>query len=133
MNMSNTLNRWMDNLQVADGIAPLALRLYLAPVMLQSGWNKYIGFDGVTSWFEHSLELPFPVLMAVQKARAISILKEHSNYRWLTSSGPITILNNGIEFAITYFLMLLSLFFTGGGRYTSLDHWIKKRVSQASA
>jgi len=196
MNMSNTLNRWMDNLQVADGIAPLALRLYLAPVMLQSGWNKYIGFDGVTSWFEHSLELPFPVLMAVlavgaelvggallivglgirliavplmivmlvaafmvhwdngwlvlsdasswlandrvleaaeKKARAISILKEHGNYRWLTSSGPITILNNGIEFAITYFLMLLSLFFTGGGRYTSLDHWIKKRVSQASA
>ena len=193
MNFSNTVNQGIERLGVADGIAPLALRLYLAPVMLQSGWNKYMGFDGVVSWFENSLELPFPVLMAVlavgaeligglllimglgvrlisvplmivmlvaafmvhwdngwltlsdasswlandrvleaadKKARAIEILKEHGNYRWLTSSGPITILNNGIEFAITYFVMLLSLFFTGGGRYTSIDHWIKKRYAR---
>ena len=172
------------------------LDLDLAPIMLQSGWNKYVGFDGVVSWFEHSLELPFPVLMASlavsaellggvllivglgvrliaiplmvvmlvaafmvhwdngwlvlsdasswlandrvveaaeKKARAIAILKEHGNYRWLTSSGSITILNNGIEFAITYFAMLLSLFFTGGGRYTSIDHCIKQRASASAS
>jgi uncharacterized membrane protein YphA (DoxX/SURF4 family) len=34
------------------------------------------------------------------------------------------ILNNGIEFAATYFVMLLSLFFTGAGRFFSLDYWI---------
>lgn len=46
---------------------------------------------------------------------------EHGNYDWLTSSGSVVILNNGIEFAATYFVMLLALFFMGGGRYVSLD------------
>ena len=182
---------FLKRLSLAEGIAPLALRLYLAPVMLQSGWNKFIGFEGTVNWFEHSLSLPFPVLMASlavgteliggillviglgvrlvsvplmvvmlvaafmvhwdngwlvlsdasswlandrvadaveKKAKALSILREHGNYQWLTSSGPITILNNGIEFAITYFVMLLSLFFTGGGRYTSVDYWLRGRL-----
>lgn len=187
------LNRAPHFLQQMDGVAPLALRLYLAPVMLQSGWNKYVGFDGVTGWFEHSLDLPFPVLMAAlavaaeliggvllilglamryitiplmvvmlvaaflvhwdngwlalsdasswlandrvleaaeKKARAIAILKEHGNYGWLTSSGSITVLNNGIEFAVTYFVMLLSLFFTGGGRFVSADFWLERQLAK---
>lgn len=191
MALTKQISTQLQNIKLAEGIAPLALRLYLAPVMLQSGWNKYVGFDGTTSWFEHSLGLPFPACMAVlavgaeliggflliiglgvrivsiplmivmlvaaffvhwdngwlvladasswlanervfegaeKKAHAIAILKEHGNYDWLSSAGPITILNNGIEFAITYFVMLLSLFFSGGGRYTSLDHWIKTRT-----
>lgn len=174
-------------LQHLEGIAPLALRLFLSPIMLQSGWTKLVGFEDTVSWFEHSLGLPFPEVMAAlatgtefiggillllglgirfiavplmfvmlvaaftvhwdngwlalsdasswlandrvldavdKKQRVISILREHGNYRWLTSSGPVTILNNGIEFAITYFVMLLSLFFTGGGRYLSMDYWL---------
>lgn len=191
MNIFDRVYAALNQIALADGLAPLALRLYLAPVLLQSGWNKYIGLDGTISWFEHSLKLPFPEIMAVlavsteliggallvvgfgtrlvsiplmivmlvaaftvhwgngwlalsdasswlandrvmeaveKKARVVSILKEHGNYRWLTSSGPVTILNNGVEFAITYFLMLLSLLFTGGGRFTSLDYWIKRRI-----
>ncbi len=174
-------------LQQLDGLAPLALRLILAPVMIQAGWTKLVGFDNTVAWFEHSLGMPLPELMAAlaagtelvggvllllglgvriiavplmfvmlvaafavhwengwlalsdasswlandrileaaeKKQRIIAILKEHGNYRWLTSNGPVTILNNGIEFAITYFVMLLSLFFTGGGRYVSLDDWL---------
>lgn len=174
-------------LQQLDGIAPLALRLFLAPVMLQSGWTKMVGFENTVAWFEHSLNFPLPEVMAglavgtelvggvllllglgirfitiplmvvmlvaafavhwengwlalsdssswlanervqdavAKKQKVVEILKEHGNYRWLTSSGPVTILNNGIEFAITYFVMLLSLFFTGGGRYFSLDYWL---------
>jgi uncharacterized membrane protein YphA (DoxX/SURF4 family) len=57
---------------------------------------------------------------------ARGILREHGNYDWLTDKGAIVILNNGIEFAATYFIMLLSLFFTGAGRYVSLDYWIAK-------
>lgn len=177
----------------ADGLAPLAFRLFLAPIMLQSGWTKYVGFDDTASWFEHSLGLPYPELMAAlavgaelvggillviglgtrlivvplmvvmlvaafavhwdngwlalsdasswlandriaeaieKKQKIISILREHGNYQWLTSSGPVTILNNGMEFAITYFAMLLSLFFTGGGRYTSVDYWLSRRARQ---
>lgn len=55
------------------------------------------------------------------------ILKEHGHYEWLTEKGGFAILNNGIEFATTYFLMLLSLFFTGGGRWISIDDWILRR------
>ncbi len=59
--------------------------------------------------------------------RSKSILREHGNYDWLTEHGNIVILNNGIEFAATYFLMLLVLFFIGAGRYVSLDYWIRNR------
>jgi len=62
--------------------------------------------------------------------RAKSILKEHGNYDWLTENGNFVILNNGIEFAATYFIMLLVLFFIGGGRYVSLDYWINKKAAQ---
>ncbi len=66
---------------------------------------------------------------AVEKrARARSILREHGNYSWLTAAGPITILKNGIEWAATYFVMLLALFFTGSGRL-GLDHVIRKRLT----
>ena len=59
---------------------------------------------------------------------AREILNEHGNYDWLTATGPVVILNNGIEFAATYFIMLLSLFFSGGGRYLSLDYWLSSWI-----
>ena len=34
---------------------------------------------------------------------------------------------NGIEFVATYFLMLLALFFLGGGRYASVDYWLGRQ------
>ena len=62
--------------------------------------------------------------------RAKSILQEHGDYDWLTENGTFVVLNNGIEFAATYFIMLLVLFFIGGGRFVSVDYWIKKRLDQ---
>jgi putative oxidoreductase len=47
-------------------------------------------------------------------------------YNYITELGDPVILNNGLEFAGTYFVMLLVLFFFGGGRYVSADYWIKK-------
>ncbi len=58
-------------------------------------------------------------------ARAKSILREHGNYRYLNGSGAIVKLNSGIEFAATYFAMLLALLVIGGGRYLSLDYYVK--------
>ncbi|NKB38695.1 MAG: DoxX family membrane protein [Gammaproteobacteria bacterium] len=176
-----------------DGFAPLAFRVFLAPIMLQSGWTKLAGFENTVSWFEHSLGLPFPEVMVVlaagtefvggillilglgiriiapllmivmfvaaytvhwengwlvlsdasswlandrvmeaveKKQRVHEILREYGNYKWLTSSGPVTILNNGVEFAITYFIMLFSLFFTGAGRYFSLDYWFCRNAHE---
>ncbi|MCU8057274.1 MAG: DoxX family protein [Shewanella sp.] len=176
-----------------EGLAPLALRIYLAPVLMQAGYNKLAHFEDTVAWFANpdwGLGLPMPALMAGLAAgteffgaillllglatRLISIplmvtmlvaaltvhwpngwlaiadgsswlandrvleagdklikakelLQEHGNYDWLTSSGDFAVLNNGIEFAITYFIMLLALFTLGGGRYTSLDYFIAKR------
>jgi len=59
--------------------------------------------------------------------RAKDILREHGNYQWLTENGSLVILNNGIEFAATYLIMVLTLLFTGGGRYVSLDYWLAGR------
>ena len=57
---------------------------------------------------------------------ANSLLQQHGNYDWLTANGEFVILNNGIEFAATYFIMLLALFFIGGGKYLSVDYWIAR-------
>jgi len=54
------------------------------------------------------------------------ILQQHGNYDWLTENGSFVMLNNGIEFATTYFIMLLVLFFIGAGRYFSMDYWIRR-------
>jgi len=181
------------DLSYFDWTAPLAIRLYLSPIMLQAGWNKYSSFENTVAWFEHSLNLPFPTMMAAlatgaeliggaflllglaiqfiviplmvvmlvaaftvhwgngwlaisdasswlandrvleavdKKERAILILQEHGHYEWLTSSGSITVLNNGIEFSITYFIMLLALFVLGAGRFISFDYWVGNALTK---
>lgn len=64
-----------------------------------------------------------------QLEMARSILQEHGNYDWLTQNGSFVVLNNGIEFAATYFIMLLTLFFIGAGNYISADYWLAKKCS----
>jgi uncharacterized membrane protein YphA (DoxX/SURF4 family) len=60
--------------------------------------------------------------------RAKDILREHGNYDWLTENGSIVILNNGIEFAATYTIMLLVLFVIGPGK-ASIDYLVSKRFN----
>jgi len=168
-----------------DGLAPLALRLYLVPVFWMAGSQKIAGMDSTIEWFGNSewgLGLPFPSLLAhmaayteavgavlllvglatrwisiplmvtmlvaiftvhwgngwsaiadsgaqdvaVRLGAARDLLQEHGNYAWLTEKGSFVILNNGIEFGVTYLIMLLSLVFTGGGRYVSLDYFMAR-------
>lgn len=168
-----------------DGLAPLALRLYLVPVFWMAGSQKIAGMDSTIEWFgnpDWGLGLPFPSLLAhlaayteavgavlllvglatrwisiplivtmlvaiftvhwpngwaaiadsgaqdvaVRLGAARELLQEHGNYSWLTERGSFVILNNGIEFGVTYLIMLLSLLFTGGGRYVSLDYFMLK-------
>ncbi len=63
--------------------------------------------------------------------RMRSILDEHGNTGYLYATGKPVILNNGVEFSVIYFAMLLSLLFTGGGRFTSMDYYLDKIVSRA--
>lgn len=188
--MAVTLQGLLDKTRVVDFLAPLALRLYLAPVFWMAANKKWNPFDsdsslqGTIDWFGNAdwgLGLPFPELMGYlawgaeyfgaillllglavrwisiplmitmavaavtvhwgngwlalsdsagpQIAAAREILKEHGNYSWLTDQGSFVVLNNGIEFATTYFIMLLALFFIGAGKYVSADHWIAKKFS----
>lgn len=188
----------ISGLRHADGLPLLLLRLYLAPVMIQAGWNKVTAFDDIVQWFgdpEWGLGLPFPELLAClatatelvggvllliglatrlvslplmitmvvailtvhaqhgwlaiadasswfadgtiyydpsvlaspeKLAAANTLLEKHGYIDWLTSSGKFVILNNGIEFAATYFIMLAVLLFYGGGRYVSADDIISR-------
>ncbi len=180
---------FLGTIKHGSGLPLLGLRIYLFPIMLQAGWNKFAGFEGTVKWFGDSLGLPFPWLMVVlaglaefggaillllgwftrlvaiplmitmlvaaflvhgdngwltlsddsswlanervmeaapKKEEIKRIVREHGDYRYLTSSGRITLLNNGMQLAITYFIMLLVLFFFGGGRYVSVDYWLSK-------
>lgn len=111
----------------------LAVRLIAVPLIatmivaiftvhLEHGWLAIAEYAG-----------PFATertMMAIDRLNeAKEILREHGDYEHLTEHGSLVILNNGIEFAVTYLIMLLSLFFTGAGRYVSLDYWIRKRLT----
>lgn len=62
---------------------------------------------------------------AKRLAVAKDILREHGNYRYLNGSGSIVKLNSGIEFAAIYFAMLIALLVIGGGRYLSVDYYVR--------
>lgn len=202
--MTHIYQQIVARLQVADGIPLLLLRLYLAPVMIQAGWNKASSFDSIVDWFgndDYGLGLPMPLAMAFlataaelvggvllllgaltrlvsiplmvtmivamvsvhakngwlaiadasswladgtillnenimaapeKLAAAKSLLQEHGHYDWLTSSGNFVVLNNGIEFAATYLIMLLVLFIYGGGRFFSVDYYVNKAMRSKS-
>jgi putative oxidoreductase len=178
-------NAIFSRLKYLDGLAPLALRLFLVPVFWMAGTQKIAGMDNTIEWFgnpDWGLGLPFPSLLAhlaayteaigalllllglatrwisipliftmlvaifavhwdngwaaiadssaedvaVRLNAARDILRENGNYSWLSEKGAFVILNNGIEFGVTYLLMLLSLLFTGGGRFTSVDYFLAK-------
>ena len=185
----------LDRSRQLDFLAPLLLRLYLAPIFWMAGIQKYHSFEDTAAWFgnpDWGLGLPFPSLMAflatateiagaimllfgfgvrwisiplmftmlvaafsvhwtngwlaistasgifatertVEAAerldKAKSLLEQYGNYDWLTEHGSLVMLNNGIEFAATYFIMLLALFFIGSGKYVGIDYWLKKKYS----
>lgn len=56
----------MHYLRHLDGLGPLVLRLYIAPIFIYAGWKKIISIDNTIEWFGNSewgLGLPFPELM----------------------------------------------------------------------
>ena len=113
-------------------LAGLAVRWFALPLMFtmivaaitahwDNGWHALPETELTVPW-EWRTDLIEEANLRKDKAR--ELLREHGNYDWLTETGSITILKNGIEFAATYFIMLLALFFTGAGRYFSMDYWI---------
>jgi uncharacterized membrane protein YphA (DoxX/SURF4 family) len=183
----------LDCARAADFLAPLLIRLYLAPVFWMAGSKKIVNFSSTAEWFGNSeggLGLPLPYLLtalvagtellgaifllfgfavrwvsiplmvtmvtagwtvhwkygwlaiaganwpfasertlgALERLEKVrEILQQYGDYAWLTEKGSFVVLNNGIEFAATYFVLLLALFFAGGGRYVSVDYWLRRR------
>ena len=101
---------------------PLMFTMIVAAVTvhLQNGWQAV-----------HDLSSPYASANAGEALerldRAKDLLKEHGNYDWLTEYGNLIASNNGIEWAATYFLILLALFVTGGGKFVSVDYWLAKK------
>ena len=195
MALFQSLQRLLNTTRIFDFLAPLALRLYLAPVFWMAGTSKLADIESTATWFgnpDWGLGLPYPTVLAwlaassevvgaillviglavrwvsiplmltmvvamisvhwqygwqaiadskfclfncsdAQEAAerlsaAREVLQQYGNYDWLTGQGSIVILNNGIEFAATYFIMLLVLFFIGAGRFFSIDFWIDRKL-----
>ncbi len=79
---------------------------------------SWIGFEQAEASLENSIETG-------KRLEAMrDILENNGNTDWLYENGNIVVLNNGIEFSATYFIMLLALFFIGAGRYTSVDYYM---------
>ena len=50
-----------------DGIAPLLLRIYLAPIFIKAGYGKLADLESTAAWFgnpDWGLGLPFPEVLA---------------------------------------------------------------------
>lgn len=104
---------------------PLMITMLVAmfAVHMENGWQAIA--DAKSPWPPEDIEEAGNRLEAAR-----SILQEHGNYDWLTGSGSFVISNNGIEWAATYFVMLLALFFIGAGRYLSVDYWLAQKFRQ---
>jgi len=198
MSFLRFFQRLINTTRVFDFLAPLALRLYLAPIFWMAGVSKLSDIESTAAWFgnpDWGLGLSYPTILAWSAASveiigavllviglavrwvsiplmftmavaiisvhwqhgwqavadakfclfncddaqeaaerlsaAKEILQQHGHYDWLTGQGSIVVLNNGIEFAATYFIMLLVLFFIGAGRYLSIDFWIDRRMKNS--
>lgn len=77
------------------------------------GWAAIAGksteasmrLDGLMTWLAHD----FP-----------------GRFNYITELGDPVILNNGMEFTLTYGILFLILFFFGAGRFVSADHWLAR-------
>ena len=101
---------------------PLMFTMIVAAVTvhMEHGWQMV-----------HDLKSPYASPNAEEAlarlAEAKVLLQEHGDYQWLTEYGNFLVSNNGIEWAATYFVILLALFVTGGGKFISLDYWLARK------
>lgn len=103
---------------------PLMITMLVAAITahLHNGWLAIATGGGL-----FATERTLGAIERLEKAK--DILREHSNYDWLTEHGNFVVLNNGIEFAATYFIMLLVLFYIGSGK-AGLDHLLLRKIHQ---
>jgi uncharacterized membrane protein YphA (DoxX/SURF4 family) len=96
--------------------------------------NGWLAIADASSWLADGTIFRNDAVMAAPEklAKANQILQQQPDYHWLVSSGKLVVLNNGIEFAATYFVMLVVLVVYGAGRWLSLDYWLGRKVVQVA-
>ena len=104
---------------------PLMVTMLVAAfkVHLDNGWQAVA--DPMSPFANANVE---GAMERLDKAR--SLLQEHGNYDWLTDTGNFVVSNGGMEWAITYFVMLLALYFSGAGKL-SIDYLINRQLGKA--
>ncbi|MEM9183347.1 MAG: DoxX family protein [Pseudomonadota bacterium] len=113
-------------------VAGLAVRWIAIPLMFtmvvaattvhwENGWHvgPETELTAPWEWREDLIEAGVE-----RRSKARSLLRRHGNYSYLTEAGSITINKNGIEWAATYFLMLMALMGLGAGKFVSVDYWL---------
>ena len=112
---------------------PLAVTMVVAAYSVHwvNGWQANADVKGAfASQHLGPLQIEDATGAAERLQSANALLEQHGNISWLTEKGQFVVLNNGIEWAATYFIMLFALFFLGGGKYLSLDYFIKRRFRE---
>jgi len=125
---------------IFQSISLLFLRLVLAYGFYTPAMNKWSDMDSIVSWFENSLQLPFPTLNAYMaagtEAAGVVLLTLGLGTRFISVGLMIVMVvaistvhlangfnagDNGFEIPLYYILMLFVLFSHGAGKI-SLDH-----------
>ncbi|CCQ12060.1 FIG01057559: hypothetical protein [Pseudoalteromonas luteoviolacea B = ATCC 29581] len=116
---------------------PLMITMFVAvfTVHLNHGWFAITPTDPdtspakVLSWLHvpgSNESLMNSVEARERLAEIKAIINNHDASRYLKEKGSVVLLNNGIEFALTYLILLMVLFTQGPGRYLSVDYWFRR-------
>jgi uncharacterized membrane protein YphA (DoxX/SURF4 family) len=94
--------------------------------------NGWLAIADASSWLADGTIFRNEAVMAVPEklGKVNEVLQQQPDYDWLVSSGKLVVLNNGVEFAATYLVMLLVLLVYGAGRWLSLDYWLGRKAAQ---
>ena len=139
------IHNLLKNFEALSFVPLTLIRVYLFFVFWYAGTGKLDNFDKFSGYLG-TLGVPLPDILSwmviLTEAGGAALLLVGLFVRWM--SVPLLIVMffagylvhyqngwaheaNGIEFAATYSLMILTLLCFGGGKFLSLDYWVSSK------
>ena len=139
------IHNLLKNFETLSFVPLTLIRVYLFFVFWYAGTGKIDNFDKFSGYMG-TLGVPLPDILSwmiiLIEAGGAALLLVGLFVRWM--SVPLLIVMffagylvhyqngwaheaNGIEFAATYSLMILTLLCFGGGKFLSLDYWVSSK------
>ena len=139
------IHNLLKNFETLSFVPLTLIRVYLFFVFWYAGTGKIENFDKFSGYLG-TLGVPLPDILSwmviLTEAGGAALLLVGLFVRWM--SLPLLIVMffagylvhyqngwaheaNGIEFAATYSLMILTLLCFGGGKFLSLDYWVSSK------